>query len=172
MLPDGILRGAKFTLRPSLAFYIGSIGSVTARHSSSASANLCGVVQGMELRNFSRVRHLYSAGRPSRLRICDTGTWRVINWIIFRPHRSTTYVDAAYSYRPSSVVCRSVCRSACLSVCHTSEPCKNGCTDRAAVWVEDLGGPGNHVLDGSRSPHGKGQIFFFGGGERASHCKV
>jgi len=29
-----------------------------------------------------------------------------------------------------------------LSVCHTSEPCKNGCTDRAAFWVEDLGGPG------------------------------
>jgi len=28
--------------------------------------------------------------------------------IIIRPHRSTTYVDAAYSYRPSSVVCRSV----------------------------------------------------------------
>ena len=36
------------------------IGSVTARHSSS------GVVQGMELRNFRRGRHLYSAGRPSR----------------------------------------------------------------------------------------------------------
>jgi len=31
-----------------------------------ASANLCGVVQGMELRNFRRGRHLYSAGRPSR----------------------------------------------------------------------------------------------------------
>jgi len=31
-------------------------------------------------------------------------------------------------------------------------------------------GPGKHVLDGgSRSPHGKGQIF---GGEWASHCKV
>ena len=58
--------------------------------------------------------------------------------VIIRPHRSTTYVDAAYSYRPSSVVCRSVR----WSVCHTSEPCKNGCTDRAAVWVEDLGGPG------------------------------
>jgi len=29
-----------------------------------------------------------------------------------------------------------------LSVCHTSEPCKIGCTDRAAFWVEDLGGPG------------------------------
>jgi len=37
--------------------------------------------------------------------------------IIIRPHRSTTYEDAAYCYRPSSVVCR--------SVCHTSEPCKN-----------------------------------------------
>jgi len=30
------------------------------------------------------------------------------NGCIIRPHRSTTYVDAAYSYRPSSVVCRSV----------------------------------------------------------------
>ena len=83
---------------------------------------------------------------------------------IIRPHRSSTYVDAAYSYRSSSVVC--------LSVCHTSEPCKIGCTDRAAVWVEDLdlGGPGNHVLDGGPvPPHGKGQIF---GGEWASHCKV
>ena len=28
--------------------------------------------------------------------------------------------------------------SVCLSVCHTSEPCKNGCTDRAAFWVEDV----------------------------------
>jgi len=31
-----------------------------------ASAKHCGVVQGMELRNFRRGRHLYSAGRPSR----------------------------------------------------------------------------------------------------------
>jgi len=30
------------------------------------SAKLCGMVQGMELRNFCRGRHLYSAGRPSR----------------------------------------------------------------------------------------------------------
>jgi len=28
--------------------------------------------------------------------------------IIIKLHRSTTYVDAAYSYRPSIVVCRSV----------------------------------------------------------------
>jgi len=31
-----------------------------------ALAKLCGVVQGMKLRNFRRGRHLYSAGRPSR----------------------------------------------------------------------------------------------------------
>ena len=31
-----------------------------------ASAKLCSVVQRMELRNFRRRRHLYSAGRPSR----------------------------------------------------------------------------------------------------------
>ena len=31
-----------------------------------ASAKVCGVVQGMELRNFRRGRHLYSAGRPAR----------------------------------------------------------------------------------------------------------
>jgi len=31
----------------------------------SQTAKLCHVVQGMELRNFRRRRHLYSAGRPS-----------------------------------------------------------------------------------------------------------
>jgi len=65
----------------------------------------------------------------------------IINKII-RPHRSTTYVDRAYYYRPSSVVCRSVCRS----VCHTSEPYKNGCTDRDGLWARM--GRRNHMLDG------------------------
>ena len=54
------------------------------------------------------------------------------------------YVDAAYCYRPSSVVCR--------SVCYTSEPCKNDCTDRDAVWVEDSVGRRKHVLDGGPDP--------------------
>jgi len=36
--------------------------------------------------------------------------------VVVRPHRSTTYVDAAYCYRPSSVVCLSVGLSVCLSV--------------------------------------------------------
>jgi len=71
-----------------------------------------------------------------------------------RPHRSTTYVDAVYCYRPSSVVCP--------SVCHTSEPCYNGWADRDATWVEDLGGPREPCIRrASRSPHGKGQ--FWGG---------
>jgi len=35
----------------------------------------------------------------------------------------------------------SVCLSICRSVCHNSQPCKNGCTDRDAVWVDDSGGP-------------------------------
>ena len=49
-----------------------------------------------------------------------------------------TYVDAAYCYRPSSMVCRSVY---CLSVCVTSEPCKNSWTDRDAIWVVGSDGP-------------------------------
>jgi len=75
-------------------------------------------------------------------------------WPLIRLHRSTTYVDAAYCYRPSSVVCE--------SVCHTSKPCKNGCTDRDAVWVGDLHGRKEPCIRWwSRSPHSKGQ--FWGG---------
>jgi len=35
----------------------------------------------------------------------------IIIIIIIRPHWSVEYVDAAYCYRPSSMVCRSVCLS-------------------------------------------------------------
>jgi len=43
--------------------------------------------------------------------------------VVFRPHRSTTYVEAAYCYQPSSEVCRSVCRSVALvSAAKTAEP--------------------------------------------------
>ena len=53
----------------------------------------------------------------------------------------------------------SVGLSVCRSVCHTSDPCKSGCTDRAAVWVEDLGGPGEpRIRWGSRSPMGRGKF--------------
>jgi len=57
LLPlNGILPGAKFTLRPSLAFCY--ICSVTARHSSGG--------RQPNFAAFSRGRHLYSAGRPWR----------------------------------------------------------------------------------------------------------
>jgi len=59
--------------------------------------------------------------------------------------------------------------SVCLSVCHSSEPCKNGCTDRDALWVEDSGGPRNHVLDGAPHCPWEGAILRW---EEAAHCKV
>jgi len=52
----GILPGAKFTLRRSLAFSY--IGSVTAWQSSTG--------RQQNFAAFSRRRQLYSAGRPSR----------------------------------------------------------------------------------------------------------
>jgi len=73
---------------------------------------------------------------------------------IFRPHRSTTYVDAAYCYRPSSVVCRSVCLSVFTLLSHVS------LTDQDAIWTEDSGGPREPFIRwGSRSPMGRGNFF-------------
>jgi len=44
----------------------------------------------------------------------------------------------------------------CLSVGHSSEPCKDSCTDWDAVWIVDLGGPRNHVLGGALITQGNG----------------
>jgi len=56
----------------------------------------------------------------------------------------------------TSVVCRSVCLSLCQSVCHTTEPRKNGYTDRDAVLVEDSGGPREPCVRwGPNSPIGR-----------------
>jgi len=64
--------------------------------------------------------------------------------IFVRPHRSTTYVDAAYSYRPSSVVCRSVGLSVTLvSPAKTAEPIEI----TFGLWARM--GLRNRVLDGS-----------------------
>jgi len=65
LAPDGIMPGAKFILRPSPCILLYWQCYCTALEES-ASAKLCGVVQGMELWNFRRRRHLYSAGWPSR----------------------------------------------------------------------------------------------------------
>jgi len=59
--PDGILPGAKFTYVQVLRSPMSA-----ALLQQRASAKLCGVVHGLELRNFRRRRHLYSAGRLSR----------------------------------------------------------------------------------------------------------
>ena len=88
--------------------------------------------------------------------------------VLLRPHRSTTYVDVAYCYRPSSVVCWSVCLSDCRSVSYTSEPSKNSWTDRDAVWVMDLGGPREPCIRwGPDPPMGRGNFE----GERVSIVK-
>jgi len=58
---------------------------------------------------------------------------------LVRPHRSTV----AYSYRPSSVVCRSV---TLVSPAKTAAPIELPFALR--TWV----GPGNHVLDGGPDP--------------------
>jgi len=85
----------------------------------------------------------------------------IVCWtVIIRPHCSTTYVDAASCYRPSSVVCRSVT---------LVSPAKTAGLIEVPFGLRTLVGPGNHVLDGgSDPPMGKGN---FEGG-RASHCKV
>ena len=59
--------------------------------------------------------------------------------------------------------------SVCLSVCHTSELCKNGSTDRDAVWVEDTGWPTKPCIRWGSGPPWEGA---FVRGEREAHCKV
>jgi len=93
LVPDRILPGAKFTLRPSLAFSY--IGSVTALHSSSGrQPNFVAwyTVQGMELRNFRRGRHLYSAGRPSR--------WASAHILVFNKVQGHSAVICAKTAEP------------------------------------------------------------------------
>jgi len=70
-----------------------------------------------------------------------------INLYISALHRSTTYVDAADCYRPSSVVCQS------LSTADEVEK---------PFGFRTLVGTGNHVLGGSPDPHGKAQLWGIG----------
>ena len=68
-------------------------------------------------------------------RLCVCVRWVGVDLHInFRPHCSTTYVDSACCYRR-------IVWSVGRSVCHTSEPCKNGWTDRDGVWVVGSYGP-------------------------------
>jgi len=72
----------------------------------------------------------------------------------------TTYVDAAYFYRPS--IAWAVSRSVILvSPAKTAEPIEMSFALRTRI------GPGKHVLGGSRSLHQQSQFE----GEREAHCK-
>ena len=74
---------------------------------------------------------------------------------IIRPHRSTTYVDAAYCCRPSSLGSRSVTLA---SPANTAAPIEMPFGLRTRV------GPGNHVLDGGPDPPWEGAILRWGKG--------
>jgi len=72
------------------------------------------------------------------------------------------YVDAAYCYRPSSVVCLSVSLSVALL-----SPAKTAELIEMPFGLRTLVDPGNHVLDGGPDPPWEGAIFL-GGMERGS----
>jgi len=80
----------------------------------------------------------------------------IVDNLYFRLHRSTTYLDAAYCYRRSSVVCLSVR----LSVCHNRGPYMNGWTYRDAVRIMGSGGLKEPCIRwGFRCRHRKGQFW-------------
>jgi len=62
-----------------------------------------------------------------------------------------TYSVLKVPLNPNQPTNRVVC--ICLSVCHSSEPCKNGWTDRDTVWDGfTCVDPRNDVLDGVLIP--------------------
>jgi len=79
---------------------------------------------------------------------------------IIRPHRITTYEDAAYCYQPSSLVCRSVT---------LVSPAKTAALIEMLFGLRTRVGPRNHVLDGGPDPPMQRGNFE---GEGASHCKL
>ena len=125
---------------------VSRLGSVTARQSSSGHQPYFTAL--------NRGHHLYSTGRPSR--------WASAHiLVVIRPHRNTTYVDAAYlTDRVAWSVGLSVTLVSPAKNLHRSS-CRLGC---GLGWARE-----SCIRWGSRSPHGKGQLF---GGEWASHCKI
>ena len=71
------------------------------------------------------------------------------------------YIDAAYTYRPSSVVCRSVT---------LVSPAKTAALIKLPFGLRTWMGPGKHVLDGGPDPP-MGMGNFLGENGQA-HCKV
>jgi len=78
--------------------------------------------------------------------------------VIVRPHRSTTYVDVTYCYRPSSMVCWLVWQPVCRSVTLVS-PAKMAEKNRDAIWVQDSAAPRDPCIRWEyRSPMGRGNF--------------
>jgi len=70
------------------------------------------------------------------------------------------FLDCITVLRMWHIVTDGVAWSVCRSVCHSSEPCKNGWTNRDAFWVVDSGGPKEPCIRwGSSSPGGKWQFW-------------
>jgi len=82
---------------------------------------------------------------------------------IIRLHCGTTYVDAAYCYQPSSVVCQ-----VCLSITLVS-PVKMAEAIEMPFALRTRVGPRNHVLDRDPHPPWGGAILKE---EGVAHCKV
>ena len=91
---------------------------------------------------------LLRSDKGFRFRACATSRTIVYSAILYRPHRSTTYVDAAYCYRPSNVACLSVHPSVGLSATLMS-PVKTAEQIEMSFGLRTWVGPANH---------GKGQF--------------
>jgi len=83
---------------------------------------------------------------------CNADKTNLLFWLYFiNLYHSTTYVDAAYCYRWSSLVCRSVCLSVTIvSFAKTAEPIKM----LFGLWT--LVGRRNYVLDEGPDPPCRG----------------
>ena len=107
-------------------------------------------------------RHIYTDRQSHCVLLtrwhCTSLRYEQVSRRIIRPHRSTTYVDAAYCYRLSIVVCRSLT---------LVSPAKAEVIEQQfglRTWV----GPKNHMLHGGQISPWVGAIL----GDRGAHCKV
>ena len=110
LAPDGILQN--FILCPCLAFSLHWQCYCTALQQLLASAKLCGVVQGMELRHFRRGRHLYSSGWPSRW-APTLSILCVMKLVVYIVIFCVKMVELC-TFTLTDIVCGNICRSICV----------------------------------------------------------
>jgi len=123
-----------------------------------------------ELRKFSALvtpRSAVSVAAELLLIALFTNVVTVVRKSYWNTDRAASqyYVDAAYCYRRSSVVCLPVGRS----VCNSRESCKTAEPIEMPFWLWSGLRPGNHVLDGVQIPLMRMGKFE---GEGTAHFKV